>query len=54
MFFFMIALCSYHSPCFPGTCADTVTCQCHDGFSGLIGNQRCRTSKKNAVRGIVS
>ncbi|XP_062605692.1 uncharacterized protein LOC134267510, partial [Saccostrea cucullata] len=35
--------CSYHSPCFPGTCGnDSVTCQCYQGFSGLDGIQRCR------------
>ncbi|XP_062591935.1 von Willebrand factor D and EGF domain-containing protein-like [Saccostrea cucullata] len=35
--------CSYHSPCFPGTCNDSVKCQCYEGFSGQNGLHRCKT-----------
>ncbi|XP_061168936.1 uncharacterized protein LOC133178201 [Saccostrea echinata] len=38
-----VTLCSYHSPCFPGTCSNSVNCQCYQGFSGQNGSQRCKT-----------
>lgn len=37
------ALCSHHSPCFPGNCSDTINCQCNDGFMGDRGLNRCKT-----------
>ncbi|XP_061164432.1 uncharacterized protein LOC133173456 [Saccostrea echinata] len=36
-------VCSHQSPCFPGTCDNYVNCQCHKGFTGQDGNQRCKT-----------
>lgn len=38
------ALCSYHSPCFPGSCSDFIHCQCNSGFTGSYGLNRCKTS----------
>lgn len=39
------ALCAHHSPCFPGNCSDTISCQCSDGFTGDTGLNRCKTCK---------
>lgn len=39
------ALCAHHSPCFPGNCSDTISCQCSDGFTGDTGRNRCKTCK---------
>uniref|UniRef100_K1PLN0 Megakaryocyte-associated tyrosine-protein kinase n=1 Tax=Magallana gigas TaxID=29159 RepID=K1PLN0_MAGGI len=36
-------LCAHHSPCFPGNCSDTISCQCSDGFTGDTGLNRCKT-----------
>ncbi|XP_062588097.1 uncharacterized protein LOC134249768, partial [Saccostrea cucullata] len=38
-----IPLCSYHLPCFPGTCTDSIHCQCKEGFSGNSGLDLCRS-----------
>nr|XP_034323636.1 uncharacterized protein LOC105326363 [Crassostrea gigas] len=40
-------LCAHHSPCFPGNCSDTISCQCSDGFTGDTGLNRCKTLDSN-------
>nr|XP_034323632.1 uncharacterized protein LOC105320732 isoform X2 [Crassostrea gigas] len=42
-------LCSHHSPCFPGNCSDTINCQCNNGFTGDIRNNRCKTLDINNI-----